>query len=347
MGYRSGSYALAPTRANRSCDDPELSFLITLQDLERRQLCARQLLFGQQLRHRLHLRRQAEGTWQFEVRRTPQIAPNIGTALAKANVSWKWYSGGRTARGIDRELYCSICDPLTPSTAVMTLRCATTCKASTCCRDLGDERSLPAVSFVIPPNPESGHPAYSTVSALEKFLAPLVAKVEADPVIWSETAILVTTDEGGGYYDSGYIQILDFFGDGTRIPLIVISPFAKTDTSITPTTITSRCSSSSSALAPSALVGSQPRQSAQSGNDQGRPLRAGQSSRDRGPDEPVPVLIRCPGTAAGICRRTARCRFRGARLHPNGRLARKWEGLSLVPRVRASACRQLALPGPG
>jgi phospholipase C len=32
------------------------------------------------------------------------------------------------------------------------------------------------------------------------------------------------TDEGGGYYDSGYIQPLDFFGDGTRIPLIVVSP---------------------------------------------------------------------------------------------------------------------------
>ncbi len=158
----------------------------------------------------------------------PQIAPNIGTALAKANVSWKWYSGGRTARGIDRELYCSICDPLTHSTAVMTSSLRNNLQSiDMLFRDLGDERSLPAVSFVIPPNPESGHPAYSTVSALEKFLAPLVAKVKADPAIWSKTAILVTTDEGGGYYDSGYIQILDFFGDGTRIPLIVISPFAK------------------------------------------------------------------------------------------------------------------------
>ena len=38
------------------------------------------------------------------------------------------------------------------------------------------------------------------------------------------TAIIVTFDEGGGYYDSGYIQPLDFFGDGTRIPTIVVSP---------------------------------------------------------------------------------------------------------------------------
>ncbi len=41
------------------------------------------------------------------------------------------------------------------------------------------------------------------------------------------TAIFITTDEGGGYYDSGYIQPVDFFGDGTRIPLIAVSPYAK------------------------------------------------------------------------------------------------------------------------
>jgi phospholipase C len=34
-------------------------------------------------------------------------------------------------------------------------------------------------------------------------------------------------DEGGGYYDSGYVQPLTFFGDGPRIPLMVVSPYAK------------------------------------------------------------------------------------------------------------------------
>jgi phospholipase C len=32
-------------------------------------------------------------------------------------------------------------------------------------------------------------------------------------------------DEGGCYYDSGYVQPVDFFGDGTRIPTIVVSPW--------------------------------------------------------------------------------------------------------------------------
>jgi len=44
---------------------------------------------------------------------------------------------------------------------------------------------------------------------------------------WDSTAIFITFDEGGGYYDSGYIQPIDFFGDGARVPLIVVSRFAK------------------------------------------------------------------------------------------------------------------------
>jgi phospholipase C len=93
-------------------------------------------------------------------------------------------------------------------------------------RDIA-EKTLPAVSFIVPPNPRSGHPAYSTLAQYEVFVQELVAKVQAAPELWARTAILVTTDEGGGYYDSGYIQILDFFGDGTRIAMIAVSPFAK------------------------------------------------------------------------------------------------------------------------
>jgi len=168
---------------------------------------------------------QALGPGKFVL--PPQTAPNIGTALAAKGVSWRWYSGGRTATGIDKHLYCSICDPLTHSTAVMTgpLR-ANLQGLAAFYRDLADDKTLPAVSFVIPPIPESGHPANSTVYALEQFVKDLVARVQASPQVWRKTAILITTDEGGGYYDSGYIQTIDFFGDGTRIPLIAVSPFA-------------------------------------------------------------------------------------------------------------------------
>jgi phospholipase C len=53
-----------------------------------------------------------------------------------------------------------------------------------------------------------------------------VDQVQASPYA-KDTAIFITFDEGGGYYDSGYIQPVDFFGDGTRIPLIVVSPYTK------------------------------------------------------------------------------------------------------------------------
>ena len=55
----------------------------------------------------------------------------------------------------------------------------------------------------------------------------IVDMVQANPTLWEHTAIMITADEGGGYYDSGYVQPLDFFGDGTRIPLIVVSPYSK------------------------------------------------------------------------------------------------------------------------
>ena len=65
------------------------------------------------------------------------------------------------------------------------------------------------------------------MSRYEDFLRRLIDKVQANPELWAKSAILVTVDEGGGYWDSGYIQILDFFGDGSRIPLIAVSPFAR------------------------------------------------------------------------------------------------------------------------
>ncbi len=65
------------------------------------------------------------------------------------------------------------------------------------------------------------------MAAFEDYTLNVVNAVKANPKLWRDTAIVVTMDEGGGYYDSGYIQPVSFLGDGTRIPTIVISPFAK------------------------------------------------------------------------------------------------------------------------
>jgi phospholipase C len=87
------------------------------------------------------------------------------------------------------------------------------------------DNMLPAVSFVKPDGWLDGHPASSKLNLFEGFVKKIVDEVKANSSLWASTAIIVTFDEGGGYYDSGYIQPLDFFGDGTRIPALVISPF--------------------------------------------------------------------------------------------------------------------------
>jgi phospholipase C len=87
--------------------------------------------------------------------------------------------------------------------------------------------NLPAVSFVKPSGFVDGHPASSKLNLFEGFTQKIVEAVQANPTLWKDTAIFITFDEGGGYYDSGYVQPLDFFGDGTRIPMIVVSQFSK------------------------------------------------------------------------------------------------------------------------
>jgi phospholipase C len=71
-----------------------------------------------------------------------------------------------------------------------------------------------------------GHPQSPKLDLFEAFVQNIVDKVEAKRELFAETAIVVTFGEGGGYYDSGFIQPVDFFGDGPRIPAIMVSPFS-------------------------------------------------------------------------------------------------------------------------
>jgi phospholipase C len=59
-----------------------------------------------------------------------------------------------------------------------------------------------------------GHPASSKFDLYEAFVGNIIKLVQSNKELWKETAILVTVDEGGGFYDSGFIQPVDFFGTG-------------------------------------------------------------------------------------------------------------------------------------
>jgi phospholipase C len=82
---------------------------------------------------------------------------------------------------------------------------------------------LPAISFVKPDSLVDGHPASSKLDLFEAMLENIVDQMKGQ----KDTALFVAFDEGGGYWDSGYYQPLDFFGDGPRIPFIVVSHYAK------------------------------------------------------------------------------------------------------------------------
>ena len=168
----------------------------------------------------------------------PQVLPTIADTLGAHQVSWKYYSADRGndpqrfATEVDGipllfHAYCGICDPLTGFTQTMTTAQSQWLQNYGAFLDDVQAGSLPSVSFVRPFESLAGHPADSTTDLYERFLQDLIAKVQANPALWAHTAIFITTDEGGGYYDSGYIQAVDFFGDGTRIPLIAVSPYAK------------------------------------------------------------------------------------------------------------------------
>ena len=83
------------------------------------------------------------------------------------------------------------------------------------------------MSIVKPSELVDGPPQSSKLILFEALLDRIVAQIRDNRELFKDTAIIVTSDESGGFYDSGFIQPVDFFGDGPRIPLLVISPFSR------------------------------------------------------------------------------------------------------------------------
>jgi len=163
----------------------------------------------------------------------PTSVRHIGDALLGAKLSFKYYGDGWNLYLSDPnylnplDAYCNICNPFQYASDIMTngtLRGEHIQDLANFYEDV-KASELPAVSIIKPSGFVDGHPASSKLDLFEAFTKKIVDAVQANSALWANTAIFVTFDEGGGYYDSGYVQPLDFFGDGTRIPLIIVSPF--------------------------------------------------------------------------------------------------------------------------
>jgi phospholipase C len=172
----------------------------------------------------------------------PTNVRTIGEALNEKNISWAYYGGAYNAAVAFQhnptstdptvlvgQAYCNICNFESYATAIMgdpTQRAAHIKDATDFFAAI-DHDALPSVSFVKPDGLLDGHPASSKLDLFEGMVENIVDHLNAKPELMAETAFIITFDEGGGFYDSGYIQPIDFFGDGPRIPLIVVSNFSR------------------------------------------------------------------------------------------------------------------------
>jgi phospholipase C len=175
----------------------------------------------------------------------PGYTPTIGDRLDTAGLDWKWYSGGWTnaLSGNADPLfqfhhqpfaYYAKYAPLNPDGS----QNPQTSSLLNPNAHLQDEQrflsdaaagTLPAVSFVKPLGPDNEHPGYTDLLQGQEHVAQLVQAVQNSPD-WAHTAIIITYDENGGRWD--HVTPPDangIWGDGTRVPAIVISPYARQD----------------------------------------------------------------------------------------------------------------------
>jgi phospholipase C len=166
----------------------------------------------------------------------PSPLPTIGDRLSAKHISWAYYGDQWSTYLANPDnnyvtadnTYCNICNPFQYALSIMTSASGRShLQDTTALYQAIKDGTLPAVSYVKPDGWLDGHPSSSKLDLFEGFVKKIVDGVQANKKLWQSTAIVVTFDEGGGYYDSGYVQPLDYFGDGTRIPAIVVSPFTK------------------------------------------------------------------------------------------------------------------------
>ncbi len=172
----------------------------------------------------------------------PQTQPTIGDTLSAKNVPWAWYAGGwntvsaGTPEGRAQIYrgkvnfqphhqpfnYYAAFDPLTQGEA------RTRHLRDFDSQFLADAAAgqLPAVSFYKPQGNLNQHAGYANMADGDAHIAGVIAELEKSPQ-WARMLIVVTYDENGGFYDHAPVPQGDRWGPGTRIPAVIVSPFAK------------------------------------------------------------------------------------------------------------------------
>ena len=159
-----------------------------------------------------------------------QTMRTIGDALSEKGVSWAWYSGGWNdalagkAPG-DFQYHHQ------PFAYFANYADGTEAKKqhlkdeADLVSDL-DKGALPAVVFWKPVGEENEHPGYANTSSGDAHTAEMIERIRKSP-FWKSTVIIVTYDENGGMWDHVAPPKVDKWGPGSRVPTVVVSPFAR------------------------------------------------------------------------------------------------------------------------
>lgn len=171
----------------------------------------------------------------------PQNYTTIGDLLSKKGVDWAWYAGGwqdalDKRGGPDIPYFQYHHQPFNyfvnyaPGTEARDrhLRDGGTGDSPISNKFLGDVVSgnLPAVTFYKPQGNLNMHAGYADVESGDRHVANVLAHLENGPQ-WANMMVIITPDENGGWWDHVAPPQGDRWGPGSRIPALVVSPFAK------------------------------------------------------------------------------------------------------------------------
>ena len=160
-------------------------------------------------------------------RMPPQTMPTIGDRLSGAGVSWAWYDQGWDEAMAGKRFLGDH-----PALVYFEKYADGTAAKKNHFKDEADfvdsleNGTLPSVSFISQIGKYDEHPGITTVPESERHIVGLIEDVKRSPY-WEKTAIIVTYDDYGGWYDHVAPPEGDRWGPGGRVPTIFISPHAR------------------------------------------------------------------------------------------------------------------------
>jgi acid phosphatase len=167
----------------------------------------------------------------------PQSEPTIGDLLSAKGVSWAWYAGawqaaleGKNARPVPNFQYhhqpFSYFASMAPGTAERAKHLKDGGLAGAEFISAIDKGTLEQVVFYKPQGNLNEHPGYADIESGDAHIAEIIAHLEKSPQ-WGHMVVVITYDENGGFWDHVAPPKADRWGPGSRIPAIIVSPFAK------------------------------------------------------------------------------------------------------------------------